>query len=1190
MSIIVLEVPRSVRAAAACPLTATVAVATDESITLYDLSRRSRKAVWMCEIGAPRVKFLALRGDLVAYATSTEVLAVSYLIDREHTDSASVSKEPRQSLVALCRSVLRRRNIEAEKNRGSASLALKYLPPALANRIVGSNNIAASESKRPAVSDAGSVSFLFQSSDGRPPQNSVPTLNLPVKSLMDSAAEGPSEVLQPSHDPHVVETNGDDGYSIQRSTLILYRRLDSSDAEETPVVHSLSICADSGSSVALFCSSARRGYLYNISKSASGGQRASPLARYAYTDDTLSAVASDTLVVAATMDGVHCFVRRSSTWSSNRSPKESSDPDPCVVSIQPYMSITGMDVHRDQVILLSKITASEMLKKVEHAMHQQQPRGRKGSGSTTTVASGNQKNAPKANGGDGNVGWTLYHLRPTEPLSLYDQMRTMAVGYKESHPQVYYMLLVEIHHFLSCWLSASERATALPNASVDTETVQRCRVLLMASFSALAEFFYSEKDYERAAGCWSRSDSQINGVLYRLFQILPSSLAAQKYVKNYLKRVMFDNAMRPLWKKDQDLGNRIFQLLHKNAPHLLGRIILESFLSGYSKSVVQPIMETAEMFLANRVPDDLESGWVLVDKASGSRVGKYGARTREEQRLWEVNLALCSLYSTHGLLPRATETLKKIPERFLVNYLMAHTEIVRKQTTRGDASSAQPRRPRARSRSMPEHEIRDLIEGSSGEVSEAGIEAQADRPGAQQSRDDSSSFSTVPQEKESQPTGNANNSSLSQFGMFLMQQQPWTMFEVLLRGFLAGQYSMETSLRFLEVSSQSRLLILIFLEAILLHLRDSGSSENALLEDIRSRLAPVLLDIAFGDENELAEVYHHLSHDGSESGNAQRAPLVRSSSSRQFGSLPTGEYNRLNFETAWKQFHQHVFLDLKRLKWLEKLAPFYDAESGAASRDHALSKLKGGVLPPCPFLSPSSFSLFEHVADLLLVFYIRKLAGLCLSGLLDCQDILGVPFFDSVVSYLQTKSSPQSSGVMEILRLVRSFGELSCAPVAVDSSLAPSSSSSSSSVLYAEPILRHVSQKLPVAYLSFAGALCESNPSLWSDVLKQAISTASSCGSETDSEMLQPKAQYSEMLHSVLEQAAVMLPPKKFLLAIPDEGEMGFYLPFIELSLSHASANSLLGQMKKTVQAELDNPNGTGILSTSVLYGAWKAD
>lgn len=180
------DVPRSVRAIATCTKSATIAVATDESITLFDMAQTSRKPTWMCEIGAARVKFVALSGDLLAYATPSEVLVLSYIVEKQDKDLYREGLTNSSSLTALCRSVLQLRDVEAQSARAETSLALKHLHLPISPQLQGQSreDIARKRASRVSIVTDVSSPFLFDSSDGKPPQNSVPAMNLPVRSFV----------------------------------------------------------------------------------------------------------------------------------------------------------------------------------------------------------------------------------------------------------------------------------------------------------------------------------------------------------------------------------------------------------------------------------------------------------------------------------------------------------------------------------------------------------------------------------------------------------------------------------------------------------------------------------------------------------------------------------------------------------------------------------------------------------------------------------------------------------------------------------------------------------------------------------------------------------------------------------------------------------------------------------------------
>jgi hypothetical protein len=98
---------------------------------------------------------------------------------------------------------------------------------------------------------------------------------------------------------------------------------------------------------------------------------------------------------------------------------------------------------------------------------------------------------------------------------------------------------------------------------------------------------------------------------------------------------------------------------------------------------------------------------------------------------------------------------------------------------------------------------------------------------------------------------------LSEMGQFLMKWLPWTVLETLSRGFVTAGVLIGSALEYLESSIQSKLLCTVYLEFVILHLRDQLPDENAhkLRQDLIHRLIRQYADIATSPNDALEEYY-----------------------------------------------------------------------------------------------------------------------------------------------------------------------------------------------------------------------------------------------------------------------------------------------------------------------------------------------
>jgi hypothetical protein len=139
------------------------------------------------------------------------------------------------------------------------------------------------------------------------------------------------------------------------------------------------------------------------------------------------------------------------------------DPDPCLVNIQPFVGLTQIARVGSNVLLLSKLSEADVLKKRDAVMA---AKGTPTKSSffvfcwfcflvkkslplpTIPAALMSYRTGTLKSDNEGPIGWNLYQLTLSDPLSIHKEMRKSADTHKEGNPQIFYRLLVEAHFVL----------------------------------------------------------------------------------------------------------------------------------------------------------------------------------------------------------------------------------------------------------------------------------------------------------------------------------------------------------------------------------------------------------------------------------------------------------------------------------------------------------------------------------------------------------------------------------------------------------------------------------------------------------------------------------------------------------------------------------------------------------------------
>lgn len=354
-----------------------------------------------------------------------------------------------------------------------------------------------------------------------------------------------------------------------------------------------------------FASTRLQGRLYNV-------RERSVLAAYRYTYLTVQCCVTSTLlyaVRAAPDAGLETFTLRSSMNTA-----EYSAPAPCLLGTQPFLGPQCACVMGQHILLLTKLTDPSLpdpepvspfnpphLRKPQQ---QPQPQQQAQAAQAVTVSpararGGGRRAAPVVSG----VAWNLYLLHPTDAAQLNDEIvayatTTVATQTEELNESVYYLLILEAHFLVQDAIVAARRRLAARAAAHDAARTLSARLelrrlhgLLRGSASRLGDYyFFHAHQYHKAAQCYSES----NRTLVDVSRIFLAQEAGRAALLEYYDRVLFDPDMLPFMAEEPDLSNEILRYYVEFAPHRLSTVIIDSCLAAYSQPLALVLLDLAQ--------------------------------------------------------------------------------------------------------------------------------------------------------------------------------------------------------------------------------------------------------------------------------------------------------------------------------------------------------------------------------------------------------------------------------------------------------------------------------------------------------------------------------------------------------------------------------------------------------------------
>lgn len=422
---------------------------------------------------------------------------------------------------------------------------------------------------------------------------------------------------------------------------------------------------------------------------------------------------------------------------TNSGPRETSDvlkmsstvlvqqkTKPPLVGVLNYFGITHIcaGAANGKMMILCKSTDDFVRQRRDASLlslgNSRQQRGRSSSSlnnnaSSTSSANTEGSNDSYPNKRDAAQGWNIVTAQFNGPQTIINQFKTWTSSDTLSKED--WDILVELWTFTLTVSRAftSPRHTLETERWVSTNDYENALAERRAIYSVMAQLEFDEKRFTRAAIMWSLSDVPAEISTGKIMQKLkagkkdaPGTRIAQDACVELLKRILLGHTQR----KDLiESGSKGFEdvvyaiLVHQNAS-LVGQVVLESPLSNFELDTTIILLEqtmaslekktsaaeVAQSFLSSALVLDLDG-----EVENSSPLDDFlRMQTTEEKQLWMTTLALVVLLlrrdeneqaqpakqgnSFKGLLSTMTpdEYLQKLPDAFLVPYLATHSHLL----------------------------------------------------------------------------------------------------------------------------------------------------------------------------------------------------------------------------------------------------------------------------------------------------------------------------------------------------------------------------------------------------------------------------------------------------------------------------------------------------------------------------------
>ncbi|XP_049805068.1 Hermansky-Pudlak syndrome 3 protein homolog [Schistocerca nitens] len=326
-------------------------------------------------------------------------------------------------------------------------------------------------------------------------------------------------------------------------------------------------------SVVCFVATQQEGFLYHFPMIASREplklQQAACVSVYPFTAPVLHIALESYLLHALTEMGLetytlkssHQLIRENESLESAMSRK--SDDPVCLVGLRPFLGVEHLLLSDSYLSLLACSEGSSISSQDSHSTN-----------------------------------WTLYSLKVPSPLTLYNDIMTVASQHRWSSPATYCHLLTEAHTILQIathtvsWLSKQHHSVGIITPNMKNDEATQLEDTLRESCALLGDYYINcdcEEDWTLAAHYYKMTGFSPINIIERVKNLeIPKETDIEWKKENQLKALMkylktsllfmhhnSDSSFNP---SIQDFTNTLLDLFEKYSPSEVSTLVLHSAL------------------------------------------------------------------------------------------------------------------------------------------------------------------------------------------------------------------------------------------------------------------------------------------------------------------------------------------------------------------------------------------------------------------------------------------------------------------------------------------------------------------------------------------------------------------------------------------------------------------------------------
>lgn len=598
-----------------------IIIVTSQNLSLYNINTDCFIGSWLFDIAVSNVSKVDLCNNYIAYVHDSEIYVIYF--------NVSKPKYEEMNLTSICEKTLFGKSEKQVYDKISR----------FTNERSSFLSSPTQTSKKSIVTSKEDKYYTKIEFNEHNEAISVPFADLSSNFHTNTPINLVEEFLGPIRDIHRIQINVFEGYVLEVSSILLYKKL------ETPI-HSLSFYipekSDDTSKVHIFFSTYQTGYSYYLPYTS----KTELLCEYVYPNESLRAVLHNNYLFIVTEDGLEYYLLRYHDSTHCSFIDNQSTPIDFGYSIALFLGLYQASPGNNNILLLAKTTEADILRKRD--------------------ASIGLKSEYSIEESSNIVGWSIYVMTLKDPKLILEEFYNITKQSIQNQSSFSHQMLFELYSYIYSSL------ISFPKTSENKELISHFNKIKKEAFTLLGEYYFKKKDFITSSHFFSYSDTSINQTSRRFLEESMNkknsdmSNQALHGLHNYLTKVLLDFKMIHLLDPDDtEFSDNLISVYHQHSPGILGQIILESYVTSYNLSNCLKLLVSARTQMK-----------LALQEITKEERGLYTSSSKNEQHFWELTLAICFIYSIQEEFDTANDYLEMLPDTFLVSYISAHTNLL----------------------------------------------------------------------------------------------------------------------------------------------------------------------------------------------------------------------------------------------------------------------------------------------------------------------------------------------------------------------------------------------------------------------------------------------------------------------------------------------------------------------------------